>query len=125
MAQTLASYGTEDEPFDQASTLQFISTMVQTLNLILLTASELHDLRSTLSKLSEEGTESGHVFSTLFMCWSHNPVATYSLCLLARAYDLSFALITRFSEMEDVSVGMLMQIDKLGTRSSFGIFSLR
>lgn len=113
MAQTLASYGTEEEPFDQTSTLQFISTMVQTLNLILLTASELHDLRSILSGVFEGATEDVPVFSTLFLCWCHNPVATYSLCLLARAYDLSFALIQRFSAMEDVSVGFLMQIDKL------------
>ena len=113
MAQTLASYGSEDEPFDQASTLQFISTMVQTLNLILLTASELHDLRSTLSGVFAGATEDVPVFSTLFLCWCHNPVATYSLCLLARAYDLSFALVQRFSEMEDISVGFLMQIDKL------------
>jgi hypothetical protein len=33
--------------------------------------------------------------------------------LLAQAYDLSFALVKRFSQMEDVSVGFLMQIDKL------------
>eukprot|EP00539_Tryblionella_compressa_P007478 CAMPEP_0178771686 /NCGR_PEP_ID=MMETSP0744-20121128/22091_1 /TAXON_ID=913974 /ORGANISM="Nitzschia punctata, Strain CCMP561" /LENGTH=268 /DNA_ID=CAMNT_0020428213 /DNA_START=130 /DNA_END=937 /DNA_ORIENTATION=- len=43
----------------------------------------------------------------------NNPVATFSLCLLAQAYDLSFALVKRFSQMEDVSVGFLMQIDKL------------
>jgi vacuole morphology and inheritance protein 14 len=40
-------------------------------------------------------------------------VATFSLCLLAQAYTLSFALVKRFSLMEDVSVGFLMQIDKL------------
>jgi vacuole morphology and inheritance protein 14 len=32
---------------------------------------------------------------------------------LAQAFDLSFALVKRFTEMEDVSVGFLMQIDKL------------
>jgi len=102
--------------------------MVQTLNLILLTASELHDLRNLLAS-SWRGSDSrvgmplsGHlrrrdddsaVFSTLFHCWCHNPVSTFSLCLLAQAYDLSFALVQRFSQMEEVTVGFLMQIDKL------------
>ena len=116
------------------TTLEFVSTMVQTLNLILLTASELHDLRGILSRsfvplpdidaranetsasirkkvvLAEDNLK---VFVILYRCWCHSPVASFSLCLLAQAYDLSFALVKRFSEMEDVSVGFLMQIDKL------------
>lgn len=111
------------------TTLEFVSTMIQTLNLILLTASELHDLRSILARslVHQEDTrryrnrhaagvpvtDGPKVFATLFRCWCHNPVATFSLCLLAQAFDLSFALVKRFSEMEDVSVGFLMQIDKL------------
>jgi vacuole morphology and inheritance protein 14 len=109
-------------------TLEFVGTMVQTLNLILLTASELHDLRSILAKSLVKNDEAKRnrykqkpssssdgpkVFATLFRCWCHNPVATFSLCLLAQAYDLSFALVKRFSQMEGVSVGFLMQIDKL------------
>ncbi len=112
-----------------AATLEFVSTMIQTLNLILLTASELHDLRSILSKslVHQEDTrryrnrnstgtpvpDGPKVFATLFRCWCHNPVATFSLCMLAQAFDLSFALVKRFSEMENVTVGFLMQIDKL------------
>jgi len=129
MAETLSSYEylKKGEPAD-AATLQFVSTMIQTLNLILLTASELHDLRTLLAS-SWRGPDSrvgmpladhlrrrdddSAVFSTLFNCWCHNPVATFSLCLLAQAYDLSFALIQRFSQMEEISVGFLMQIDKL------------
>lgn len=126
----LANALTQYENNADAPTLEFVSTMVQTLNLILLTASELNDLRSILSKSlvppadprryrnryqavdlsANDGTK---VFTTLFRCWCHNPVATFSLCLLAQAYDLSFALVKRFSQMEDVSVGFLMQIDKL------------
>ncbi|GAX25894.1 vacuole morphology and inheritance protein 14 [Fistulifera solaris] len=118
MAETLASYekleGQDETQVE--TTLQFTGTMVQTLNLILLTASELHDLRSSLARSFEKGNvdaESANVFATLFRCWCHNPVATFSLCLLARAYDLSFALVKRFSLMEDVTVGFLMQLDKL------------
>ena len=52
------------------------------------------------------------VFAALFRCWSINPVATCSLCLLAQAYDLSSSVILKFAEV-DVTVGTLMQIDKL------------
>jgi len=148
LANALMQYEKVDGQPADSETLEFLSTMVQTLNLILLTAAELHDLRSILSKSfttsdSDEKNqkneaetptnnkllqfkqkqwsrqknnfiqESLKVFVILFRCWSHNPVATFSLCLLAQAYDLSFALVKRFSTMEDVSVGFLMQIDKL------------
>jgi vacuole morphology and inheritance protein 14 len=126
----LASALMQYEVTGDAGTLEFVSTMVQTLNLILLTASELNDLRSMLAKslmpqedqrryrnryqVADSSTSDGpKVFASLFRCWCHNPVATFSLCLLAQAFDLSFALVKRFSQMEDVSVGFLMQIDKL------------
>ena len=116
LATALMQYETVDGEVADEDTLEFVSTMVQTLNLILLTASELNDLRSILAKSVFSGDASkgaAKVFHTLFSCWCHNPVATFSLCLLAQAYDLSFALVRRFSQMEDVSVGFLMQIDKL------------
>jgi vacuole morphology and inheritance protein 14 len=47
--------------------------------------------------------ENREVFEALFDCWGHNPVATFSLCLLAQAYDLSAALIEKFAEV-DVTV---------------------
>ena len=91
----------------------FSSTMVQTLNLILLTAPELNVLRTTLETSIRGGPEENqHVFLTLFKCWSHNPVATLSLCLLSQAYDLSAELILKFANV-DVTIGFLMQIDKL------------
>jgi len=101
----------------------FIGKMVQTLNLILLSAVELHGLRVALANtFSEEHNQypNGHdyvsrykkVFPALFHCWCHNPVSTFSLCLLAKAYNVAYALIRKFSEF-DVTVGFLMQIDKL------------
>ncbi|EED96467.1 predicted protein, partial [Thalassiosira pseudonana CCMP1335] len=125
MAEVLAA------SYDASYSIEFVSTMVQTLNLILLTASELHGLRMLLAKAfdtrdsdAEEinmsspgdehsGTRNGvQVFESLFRCWCHSPVATFSLCLLARAYGVAFALVQKFSELE-VSVGFLMQVDKL------------
>lgn len=94
--------------------LEFTSIMVQTLNLILLTALELSGLRQTLKISFQESatSEDRAVFANLFECWSHNPVATLSLCLLAQAYDLASALVQKFAEVE-ITVGFLMQIDKL------------
>lgn len=93
---------------------EFVDTMVQTLNLILLTAPELSTLRKGLKMSFQKGVSEAErqTFFTLFACWSHNPVATFSLCLLAQAYDLSSQLVFRFAEV-DVTVGFLMQIDKL------------
>jgi vacuole morphology and inheritance protein 14 len=133
LAKALMKYEKQNGHPADVTTLEFVSTMVQTLNLILLTASELHDLRSILSNCfqrlhlsdveqqpkswtrqrKESAEDSIKVFVILFRCWSNNPVATFSLCLLAQAYSLSFSLVKRFSQMEDVSVGFLMQIDKL------------
>ena len=49
--QRLSDYGATDRKDTTAeATLEFVSTMVQTLNLILLTASELSDQRSTLAQ---------------------------------------------------------------------------
>lgn len=83
------------------------------------------------------------MFKTLFMPWCNNPVATFSLCLLAEAYDLGAAVVCKLyacscccasmscaclrgvllpdslcarpccSSEFQVTVGMLMQVDKL------------
>ena len=112
-----ASLATQDETnlqLQQFDDLEFRSIMVQTLNLILLTARELDELRKLLRlscKLSapKEATE---LFVTLFSTWSHNPVATLGLCLIAQAYKLASSLVILFSDV-DISVGFLVQIDKL------------
>jgi len=94
--------------------LEFISLMIQTLNLILLTAAELSDLRELLKSSFQPSStaEAREVFTSLFDCWCHNPVATFALCLLAQAYDLAALLVRKFVEVE-ITVGFLMQIDKL------------
>ncbi|KAL7543189.1 hypothetical protein ACHAXR_012907, partial [Thalassiosira sp. AJA248-18] len=132
MAEVLSSSSAEGEKVDTVKfSVEFVSTMVQTLNLILLTANELHGLRVLLGNafelkdssyqditIANPGDEhsdtrnSVQVFESLFRCWCHSPVATFSLCLLARAYGVAFALVQKFSELE-VTVGFLMQIDKL------------
>ena len=66
--------------------------MVQTLNMILLTADELYDLRA-LIKASPKNTEGRNLFIALYQSFSHNPVSTLSLCLLAQSYEHASILV--------------------------------
>lgn len=94
--------------------LEFRSTMVQSLNLILLTARELDELRHLLqlSLADDAPSQASELFVSIYSCWCHNPVATISLCLMSQAYALASSLIIEFAEV-DVTVGFLMQVDKL------------
>ena len=85
--------------------------MVQNLNNNLITAPELSDLRKRLrnldSKVSNienlkliEGVpnscsiqEGQMFFVALFRSWCHNAVSTFSLCLLAQAYEHAYNLL--------------------------------
>mmetsp|Transcript_717 Transcript_717/g.1057 ORF Transcript_717/g.1057 Transcript_717/m.1057 type:complete len:705 (-) Transcript_717:240-2354(-) len=91
--------------------LEFASLMVQTLNLILLTSSELFELRGLL-KNSLSSKQSNDLFLQLYQAWSHNAVSTFSLCLLAQMYELGSELVQHMADTE-VTVGFLMQVDKL------------
>ncbi|XP_061761061.1 protein VAC14 homolog [Nerophis ophidion] len=90
--------------------LKFASTMVQTLNTILLTSAELFQLRNQLKDLRT--AESGALFCCLYRSWCHNPVATVSLCFLTQNYRHAYALIQRFGDLE-VTVDFLVEVDKL------------
>nr|XP_020465927.1 protein VAC14 homolog [Monopterus albus] len=90
--------------------LKFSSTMVQTLNTILLTSAELFQLRNQLKDLHTQ--ESCALFCCLYRSWCHNPVATVSLCFLTQNYKHAYDLIQKFGDLE-VTVDFLMEIDKL------------
>ncbi|CAL1588150.1 unnamed protein product [Knipowitschia caucasica] len=90
--------------------LKFASTMVQTLNTILLTSAELFQLRNQLKDLRT--TESCALFCCLYRSWCHNPVATVSLCFLTQNYKHAYDLIQKFGDLE-VTVDFLMEVDKL------------
>lgn len=90
--------------------IEFASIMVQNLNNNLITAPELADLRKRLRNLD---TREGQTFFTvLFRAWCVNAVATFSLCLLAQAYEQAYNLLQIFADIE-MTVNMLIQIDKL------------
>ncbi|RZB95272.1 Protein VAC14-like isoform C [Glycine soja] len=65
------------------SDLDFASIMVQALNLILLTSSELSEIRDLL-KQSLVNPAGKDLYVSLYASWCHSPMAIISLCLLAQ-----------------------------------------
>lgn len=90
--------------------LKFASTMVHTLNTILLTSTELFQLRNQLKDLRT--LESQDLFCCLYRSWCHNPVTTVSLCFLTQNYRHAYDLIQKFGDLE-VTVDFLTEVDKL------------
>ncbi|PNF35433.1 VAC14-like protein [Cryptotermes secundus] len=103
-------YRTLSEILLHEEDLKFASNMVETLNTILLTSSELFELRTKLKDLKTE--ESCLLFCCLYKSWAHNPVATVALCLLTQNYSHVCDLIRIFANLE-VTVEFLTEIDKL------------
>lgn len=103
-------FKTFSENLIEESNLRFASVMVQTLSIILLTSSELFNLRSRLKDLDTE--ESVEVFIKIYKSWCHNPVAAVALCFLTQNYHHAYNLIKSFESIE-VTVELLVEIDKL------------
>ncbi|KAL8724148.1 MAG: hypothetical protein Q9166_008109 [cf. Caloplaca sp. 2 TL-2023] len=103
-------YRTLADCLEKDEDVEFASIMVQNLNNNLITAPELADLRKRLRNL--ETRDGQTFFVALFRSWCHNAVATFSLCLLAQAYEQAYNLLQIFAELE-MTVNMLIQIDKL------------
>ncbi|CAF0751901.1 unnamed protein product [Didymodactylos carnosus] len=103
-------YRTLSETLSNEPDVQFASTMVKILSSILLTSTELHELRVKLKNL--QTNDSATLFVCLYKTWCHNPVATVALCLLSQNYDHACTLVQLFSNME-VTVDFLIEIDKL------------
>ncbi|KAI1489693.1 vacuolar protein 14 C-terminal Fig4p binding-domain-containing protein [Biscogniauxia mediterranea] len=103
-------YRTLAETIEKEEDLEFASIMVQNLNNNLITAPELADLRKRLRNL--ESKDGQMFFVALFRSWCYNAVSTFSLCLLAQAYEAAYNLLQIFGELE-MTVNILIQIDKL------------
>ncbi|MBA0815295.1 hypothetical protein Gohar_021056, partial [Gossypium harknessii] len=83
--------------------LEFACIMVQALNLILLTSSELSEIRKLL-KQSLANAAGKDLFVALYASWSHSPMAIM--------YPHASAVIQSLVE-EDINVKFLVQLDKL------------
>ena len=103
-------YRTLADCIEKDEDIEFASIMIQNLNNNLITAPELAELRKRLR--NPESREGQIFFVALFKAWCHNAVATFSLCLLAQAYEQAYNLLQIFADLE-MTVNMLIQIDKL------------
>lgn len=92
--------------------LEFLNTMIVTLNNILLTSQELLPFRKKLKNLDSTKLEDWQLFASLFQSWCHNPPSAISLCLLTTNYELSFLIIKNLSELE-ITSQLLIQLDIL------------
>ncbi|ORZ34107.1 vacuolar protein 14 C-terminal Fig4p binding-domain-containing protein [Catenaria anguillulae PL171] len=104
---------------EREADLEFASTMITNLNLILITSGELSDMRKLLRSFEKDGQQ---LFVDLYRSWCHSAVATFSLCLLAQAYEHGFSLLQTFEDLE-ITVTLLVQIDKLVQLLESPVFS--
>ncbi|GAA5808622.1 hypothetical protein MFLAVUS_002014 [Mucor flavus] len=95
---------------EQDEDLEFASIMIQNLNIILITSSELANLRKRLRNLDHKDNQ--RLFNTLYRSWCHNAVSAFSLCLLSQVYEHAANMLQIFAELE-ITVNMLIQVDKL------------
>ncbi|PHH67722.1 hypothetical protein CDD82_1178 [Ophiocordyceps australis] len=103
-------YRTLADCIEKEEDVEFASTMVQNLNNNLITAPQLGEVRKRLRTLDTKDGQT--LFITLFRSWCYNAVATFSLCLLAQAYEQAYHLLQIFGEL-DMTVNLLIQVDKL------------
>ncbi|EGG10056.1 uncharacterized protein MELLADRAFT_47164 [Melampsora larici-populina 98AG31] len=105
-------YKTFGEHLEKDEDLEFASLMVQNLNLIMITSPELSEMRKKLKQL--ETKDNCHLFINLYRSFSHNPISTLTLCLLTPvAYEHAFNLLSILANDMEITVGLLIQVDKL------------
>ncbi|PHH79421.1 hypothetical protein CDD80_4874 [Ophiocordyceps camponoti-rufipedis] len=103
-------YRTLADCIEKEEDVEFASIMVQNLNNNLITAPQLAEVRKRLRNLETKDGQT--LFVALFRSWCYNAVATFSLCLLAQAYEQAYHLLQIFGEL-DITVNLLIQVDKL------------
>ncbi|KAJ1514995.1 hypothetical protein HMI56_006911 [Coelomomyces lativittatus] len=75
---------------EKESEMEFAATMVTNLNIILITSPELSNMRKQLRQFDAGGQ---NTYIRLYTSWCHSPMAVYSLCLLAEAYEHAYELL--------------------------------
>ncbi|GFN97370.1 protein vac14 homolog, partial [Plakobranchus ocellatus] len=80
------------EILTEESDVTMASIMVQCLNTILLTSTEIYELRSQLKELNSE--ESCSLFCCLYKC--HSPISLMSLCYLTQNYAHAYRFMQIF-----------------------------
>lgn len=89
--------------------LEFAAIMVQNLSMILVASHELKPLRRRLRVLDKDNAQ---LFVKLYKCWCHSAVSALCLCLLTQSYAHAYQILRIVADL-DVSLAMLLQLDKL------------
>ncbi|WFD36670.1 hypothetical protein MCUN1_003557 [Malassezia cuniculi] len=108
--QTEKVFCTMAEILEREEDLEFASTMVQHLTMVLLTSPELAAFRRRLRTL--DARDSQQLFVALYRSWCHSAVSAICLCLLAQAYEHACSLLRTMADLE-ITLSMLIQLDKL------------
>eukprot|EP01017_Pseudomicrothorax_dubius_P019216 TRINITY_DN2113_c0_g1_i11.p1 TRINITY_DN2113_c0_g1~~TRINITY_DN2113_c0_g1_i11.p1 ORF type:complete len:677 (-),score=211.19 TRINITY_DN2113_c0_g1_i11:116-2146(-) len=87
-----------------------ITSVINTLDYLLLTDKDLVVLRSVLKDVGHP--DNRVLFETLFQAWALNPVSSITLCFLSSQYELAYKIIIDFANQE-VEVETLVQVAKL------------
>lgn len=103
--------------YSLARDLDFVSSFVQQMNHVLLTARETSDLRNVLrdcigprgQDLDERKVQ---LFNILLNAFSHNLVAMLSLCLWAGAFETGSIFLHRIDAL-DINLMLYLEIDQL------------
>ncbi|MCP9260897.1 Protein VAC14-like protein [Dirofilaria immitis] len=96
---------------------EFVSQMVALLNGILLTSTELFELRKQLRTLESEVRPFPHqacinLFESLYRTWAFQPIALLGLCILSQNYEHA-SVLARHLWKVDITVDVLIEIDRL------------
>lgn len=110
--------GAKNEVTPSSSDLRYLSAFVQHMNHVLLNADETKKLREVLKDCisSKKDTEVDHqrsrLFHILLHSFSHNIVATLSLCLWAGAYRTASLCLNNIDPL-DITLILLLEVDRL------------
>jgi len=116
--QKSGSSGGNKKGVPSSSDLRFLSAFIQHMSHVLLNADETKHLRKVLKDCisSKKDTEVDHqrsrLFHILLHSFSHNIVATLSLCLWAGAYRTASLFLNQIDPL-DISLILLLEVDRL------------
>ena len=100
---------------------EFASRMVQALNILLLTAPEMLNLREELRGALDDPAGAS-LFRDLYLSWANSAAATLALCLLCKAFEHAVSVLQVLGALE-ASPGLLMEIDSVVAMIESPIFS--
>lgn len=79
--------------------VEFISSMINILDIFLISYKETEELRNLLRKLRKKNNNSNtnvkDFFTKLYTTWCYNPISLLILCIISEHFELSYNLILK------------------------------